>query len=920
MKYGETLQQRSIPEWGTCENFHPHPPKAIDSRVSDNIDYNEIKHLIKLRTTESKAKAISIPGRDGEQRDQDAFEDELYALLLDQHQRIDLFVKSKSGEIKRRLDHLRKQVFNLTQRWQLGKQTQISVRRLERFSKAEGDVLKAGEEIQSLARFVGVQRLAFVKLLKKYKKWTGSSGLQTRFENDVLRKPQDFTQKDFGPLLEQWTDVLAAVRAPFEAGLTWKPDRDGDAQQARSRSNAANTSRNAKSVLSPATESSESLDLKSIAADLDAVYKTGSDVDVDTAFATLPLGQAAGKAAYWVHSDNIIQLHILLLQYTRLRRRTRGHDSPQIPQSSWSSRRGSAHGSTGSVSLRTDDEATTIICDDLEDFAKRRNGATVNVLETQAGHIPEEAAASIRYSSSESEATVVCGDHTGQEKESLKSAEQLVHKASLKRKSLDQLFPSNPSETLPLRSVSFGEEHTSQTPSESDIQSVRRWLQERRNIQPLTHLQCIRSRFVGLGNNTDKGVWAALDKDVYMKKSSPEDLKDFSRSSVCTHRASVLFPYAVLEVRWEGSPRPELVKALDETHLTERVRGFSLETHAIFALCQPPNMAAPHWLPALHSDIRKLPPPALRPKSSRQSSVIRISTEAALTGLSSPSPTTSATEAPSSSGGFSAVPQLESPATSVPDLLEAAPLHAFRKKRRTRKDRPLQRQAVASNGAHRRYWNEFDDGEEAPPDEAYTIFVDPNASSSFPGVATLSKLVSATSEKVSSWLARVRPSDNKNADRERRPLLDDDFAPRPTAEDLTLGSDADSDNTSTANGRHRRRYSTFPSTRHHAPSPALASREALLFRCCIGSFVASLTFLAIASVLTVTTRRRYVVTADIGTLVGVVSSLVFAAVGVGMMVGRKEDVGLVHRSGVLSAFVGVCVGNAVLIAVVAGFL
>ena len=425
---------------------------------------------------------------------------------------------------------------------------------------------------------------------------------------------------------------------------------------------------------------------------------------------------------------------------------------------------------------------------------------------------------------------------------------------------------------------------------------------------------------MGLGNNSNKGVWASLDKDVYMKKSSPEDLKEFSKSSTCARRASITFPYAVLEVRWEGGPRPELVKALDDTHLTERVRDFSLETHAIFALCQPPNMAAPYWLPALHRDIRKLPPPALRPKSSRQSSVIRISTEAALTGLSSPSPTTSAAEALSSSGGFSAVPQPESPPTSVPDLLEVAPLKAFRKKRRTRKDRPLYRQAVSPNHARQRYWNEFDDGNEASPGEAYTILVDPNASFSFPGTAMVSKLVSATSEGVSSWLGRVRPSNDKNADDERRPLIDDYFTQRPTAEDSALDSDADSDDTSAANSRHRRRYLTFLSTRHHVPPPALASRESLLFRCCIGSFIASLTFLAIASVLTITTRRRYVVTADIGTLVGVVSSLVFATVAVGMMVGRKDDVGLVHRTGVLLAFTGVCVGNAVLIAVVAGFL
>ena len=875
--------------------------------------------MIKARTTKSKAKAISIPGRDGEDRFQDSFEDELYAVLLDQHQRIDLFVKSKSGEIKRRLDHLRQLIFNLTQRWQLGNQKRISVRRLERVSRAEGEVLKAGEEIQSLARFIAAQRLAFVKLLKKYKKWTGSSRLQTRFENEVLGKPQNFTQKDFGPLLEQWTDVLAAVRAPFEAGLSWKADADGDAQQVWPRSIAANTNQNANNPITPPNDSGESLHIGSSAAALEDVYKNGADVDVDTAFATVPLGIEAGKAAYWVHPDNIIQLHILLMQYTRLRRRTGGPDSPQSPTSSRSSRRGSAHGSVGSVSLKTDDEVTTIVCDDLKSFAERRNGATVNEIETQPGNIPQEAAVSIRYSSSESEATVaIRRDVTGQDNHWPRAAGQTVQRASLKRKNLEQLLPGDHKVSLPLRSVSFDDGTTNAPPSESDISSTRHWLHERRNIQPLTHLECTRSRFVGLGNNVSKGVWASLDKDVHMKKSPSEDLKDFSKSSVSHHRASVAFPHAVLEVRWEGSSRPELVKALDETYLTERVRGFSLETHAIFTLCRPPNMAAPYWLPALSRDIRKIPAAATRTKSSRRSSVAQNSTEAVPTGLSSPSLTTPTTDGPSSSG-FSAVPRPESPATSAPDQLEVAPLQAFRKKRRNQKERPLHRQVVALNRAHQRYWNEFDDGEEGPADEAYTIFIDPNASSSFPGATAVSKLVTAASEKVSKWLGRASPNKKKDG-YEGQPLIDDYFTQRPTAEDATLDSNTDSDNSSTKNIRPRRRYSTFPSSRHHVLPGAPTSRESLLLRCCIGSFIASLIFLAIASVLTITTRRRYVVTADIGTLVGVISSLVFAAVGVGMMVGRKDNVGWVHRSTVLLAFVGVCFGNVVLIGVVAGFL
>ena len=75
-------------------------------QLLDNVDYNEIKRLIKTRTTNDAAQAISIPGTESGGKALQELEDELYAELFDQHQRINLFVQSKSGEIKRRLSTL----------------------------------------------------------------------------------------------------------------------------------------------------------------------------------------------------------------------------------------------------------------------------------------------------------------------------------------------------------------------------------------------------------------------------------------------------------------------------------------------------------------------------------------------------------------------------------------------------------------------------------------------------------------------------------------------------------------------------------------------------------------------------------------------------------------------------------------------
>ncbi len=71
--------------------------------MADNIDYNEIKHLIKIRTTRDQARAIDVPGKERGGTALREFESELYDELYEQYQRIDLFVRSKAGEIKRRL-------------------------------------------------------------------------------------------------------------------------------------------------------------------------------------------------------------------------------------------------------------------------------------------------------------------------------------------------------------------------------------------------------------------------------------------------------------------------------------------------------------------------------------------------------------------------------------------------------------------------------------------------------------------------------------------------------------------------------------------------------------------------------------------------------------------------------------------------
>lgn len=76
-------------------------------RLLDNIDYNELKHLIREHTTKGQATAISIPGQPDHALAR--FEEFFCGQLREQHERVDLFVKSKADEFRRRLlDYERK--------------------------------------------------------------------------------------------------------------------------------------------------------------------------------------------------------------------------------------------------------------------------------------------------------------------------------------------------------------------------------------------------------------------------------------------------------------------------------------------------------------------------------------------------------------------------------------------------------------------------------------------------------------------------------------------------------------------------------------------------------------------------------------------------------------------------------------------
>lgn len=402
---------------------------------------------------------------------------------------------------------------------------------------------------------MGAQRLAFQKLLKKYRKWTGSAELGKRFQREVLGRPSSFSRRDFEPLLAQWSEVLTAVRAPFAAGAHWHAGSAAQDSSSRSKGDrliTSYTSDDDKRIANSTKDSSAAL--------LHAACETGSSIDVDTALAILPLGLVAGKASYWIHPDNLVEIQVLLLQYTRICMPATSANSSQraSPTRSMSGRIMCAGGGM------SENDVGVIICDDLEIFAKRRSSATISDTENIPGMSAEKAVTSIRYSS-RGNAVVVVGTSPGYGHPSSKGIVSGVRKARFKRRALRDLFGTNAEPSL--TRTGSGSSSLSEADHVQDVDSVRKWLGDHREVQPLVQIQFNRSRFVGLDNNESGGVWATLDQNVCMRRCSAETLNANWDKLALIEGGAETFPHAVLEVRYEGECAPKLVAALDESHL-----------------------------------------------------------------------------------------------------------------------------------------------------------------------------------------------------------------------------------------------------------------------------------------------------------------------------------------------------------------
>ncbi|KAF2178087.1 hypothetical protein K469DRAFT_600744 [Zopfia rhizophila CBS 207.26] len=878
MKYGDTLQQRSIPEW---DHF--------------NIDYDYLKDLIKHYTTPSVGKAVSIPGR-GETTER-AFGETFCRVLTAQHDRINLFIRCKSGEIERRLEYISNQLLQLQARHPaeaLG--ARLPARTVEKYAKIDADVTKAGEEIRSLSRFRVAQRTGFSKILKKYKRWTDDPELEHRFKEEVVGNHDSFFHLDLGYLLDQYIDVLSAVRAPFDNSRASSPSIE-----------------TANSLFASINGDSNQ---PSSASGLFNAKEVGTEIDFDTALSTIPLGSRGSKATYWIHSDHIVEVEIHLLQYMRPYGSSKGRST-----------RNSTYATPGRQRLSTtlntyfgnEDDTGLIVLDHPEAFAKKQNVSMVGSNEEPTGALRGKATGNARWTSS-GEAVVVVGLESNQDSTNAES----IHVAKLKRKHLEAFLDTSMSFMDNRRnSASSKNEEQSENSRQGNVLDVREWLVEHEDTKPITGICAKRTRFVGLHNGPLGGLWATLDRDIFLKKSLNKDLVN-DEWLIQAREDSHGFPHAVLEVRREGGYPTQLIQALDRSHLVERVRGFSLETHAVWICCKPSAMSTPHWIPLLDNDIRKLPASVKRQRRKAGSVADSLSNSRPHTSASSKS----VAEGQTSPNSLRIV---ESSATSGPESFHAPSLQSFRKK--TRKPYADYTPSVQAEepSVTQGYWNEYDNPESE--DEGYYIYIDPNASVKFPG-----------QEIIENWARKTKKLFRVGKIPEESPLLS-------TAEYGTSDGDETADESVTrgptnygaiASGPRtsRQRHDYFSSIFRLLRNPyrngqtlntmrqrsererqdlldeihiRQHEREMTKLRLYSTCLVAAVVIDTILGTLTATSRRKKRGVVDGAIFFGTISNLLILSVAVTSMKTRQERLGWFHQGVVFAVAIGVVVMDVLLL-------
>lgn len=807
MKFGETLYQRSVPKWAAY-----------------NFKYNELKHLIKTKTSAGAAVPLDIPTQ-GRSRWQE-LDNQLLRLLQAEYDNVTLFLKSKQGEIDRRVAHLEKQI-KIAERAVAENQHDRPVLQARKYQRLVKDADEIGEDVQNLARFAAVQKTAFRKLLKKYRKWTGSTDLQTRVDVEVFSSEK--LRTDYSDYQQHVTELSSILTQELAGPMLTGKTSDSSSEQ----KNRLSTQSNKRSIIGQIN---------------DATLR--GPLEFDAAVLTVPYGEAAGSAIYWIHPDNLDEARTLLLRYMRDGSTTSALSRAGSSLSIASQRRPSA------LSNLTDDLTHAIFFDNAQRFVKDASQSR-----------PTRIALSAHWSSEPEAAVTLAG--------------------------LSPTSSGSTILTIKNKDLATALQRESSPPKLSnEVSAVRNYLTEHRDVKPLAEVSSIRSRYLGITNSADVANWATLDSSITV---TPVEMIHIDNSTYHPNNGYA-FPYAVLHIRWEFARTPAVVRTFDSSHLAERVYDFTLEDMAIHTVNK--DLPQPAWYNLLDKDIRKVPIIPNKLKSRASSRLKPVTSD--ISGMSSgPSSTDGATN-----GSIFSITQGQSSATSDDQLVRGEVADPFtldskpspasgRKKKRARILVP-EREPPA-----KRYWNEFDDGDsDVNPDERYAIYVDPDASL-FPGSEALSKAFTGVYNSLNQGVDQIvsllgfKPKSSP----ERTPLL---------GGQVFIDGDADSSGSDTDEHLNPRPHKTSPRAgshvsgsrstyrRHQILTPRQKALERTLFLFYSGLIAISCVLLAMSSILLGTGRRKAAVEVDIGVVAGVIAAEACAVCAMVLVMLRKQRLSILH--------------------------
>ena len=849
--------------------------------ILDNLDYDELKQLIKERTSNIQTNPVSIPGQAPSDKRWTNLDKELFPILWDQHERVSLFAKSKYGEIERRLDHVEMQLRQFARGVSLVKHDPKPVRQTRRYIKIARDAEDIGDLIQSLSRYVNTQRLAFRKILKKYRKWTGSGHLELRLTNEIFNQPTSFLQPNFEPPLKRLADVKARLEDVSNKHVAGRSVNQPDGRE---------------------HGEPRFLPRKSSATRMYEASKQKSPLSFDVAFLTVPLGKTAGRACYWIHSDDLIEAKVLVQR----------HMNPIVPLEQTP------------VGRDIQERLYTATFDNVQRFVQKQSGVTIGQVEDLEGSVSSKVALSVLWSK-EPDAIAITTDLSP----SPISNDSRIQISRLKRKDLSELFN---------RDSDFNsreEQHSNDKRAPIEVQAsvIHSYLTQHRDVKPMAEISSTRIRLAGANNTNEVGTWAVWDQDIMMSMVNVSSLgMDNEGGANGEHSTGSSpgqsFPHAVLQIRWEFSRIPEVVRALDTSHVAERVRAFSMDTEAIYKICKPEDMPQPLWQPLLERDIRKVPPGPTRSSSYKARSG---GTTSEASGPLSSGP--SSTDGPTGSAS-SALKALSS-ASSVQESSSATRILTSAEDSKRRIKRPTKNKKIARNLNNdelepgrqgvSRYWNEFDDEDEMSEDHGYTIYVNPDEPFKVPGAETLSKAFSAVSQgfgsvkqRIISWLPFRSERSEAGA---REPLL----GVQRSNQDLEDSSDSDGNVVIARRNPTRKprgsateassgsRISSTEALRHRK---IRQSHEKTLFRTYSAAFLVAYGLLMVSAILRSTGRHKARAEVDAGAIVGVVAAMGCGIGGVSLMLSRKEPLPWLHRAAVILAFCIVCIGSGFLLTLI----